>query len=212
MLPQEGRFHELLGEISLAQKQPQDALPHYQKAIDLNSGLLRLVPRRRRRAVPGRQSREGRRMADEERAAAAHGAGCVLPRHDRARARRSRQGHGVLPRGRQLAEPHRRNGRGRVRAHGSAAESGQLRRDRRPVRRSGPADGGRAESRAGAAAGLSGHAGAGRCRRPDRAAGVAGAPRCGAEARRAGRGVLGHRQHHAGAAAVPAIQGRAARG
>ena len=36
-LPQEGRFHELLGEISLAQKQPQDALPHYQKAIDLNS-------------------------------------------------------------------------------------------------------------------------------------------------------------------------------
>jgi beta-barrel assembly-enhancing protease len=37
LLPQEGRFHELLGEISLAQKQPQDALPHYQKAIDLNS-------------------------------------------------------------------------------------------------------------------------------------------------------------------------------
>ena len=36
-LPQEGRFHELLGEISLAQKQPQDALPHYQKAIELNS-------------------------------------------------------------------------------------------------------------------------------------------------------------------------------
>ena len=37
LLPQEGRFHELLGEISLAQKQPQDALPYYQKAIDLNS-------------------------------------------------------------------------------------------------------------------------------------------------------------------------------
>ncbi len=36
LLPKEGRFHELLGEISLAQKQPQDALPHYQKAIDLN--------------------------------------------------------------------------------------------------------------------------------------------------------------------------------
>jgi predicted Zn-dependent protease len=36
-LPSEGRFHELLGEIALAQKQPQDALPHYQKAIDLNS-------------------------------------------------------------------------------------------------------------------------------------------------------------------------------
>jgi predicted Zn-dependent protease len=37
MLPQEGRFHELLGEISLAEKQPKDALPYYQKAIDLNS-------------------------------------------------------------------------------------------------------------------------------------------------------------------------------
>jgi Putative Zn-dependent protease, contains TPR repeats len=37
LLPKEGRFHELLGEISLAQKQPQDALPHYLKAIDLNS-------------------------------------------------------------------------------------------------------------------------------------------------------------------------------
>ena len=37
MLPKEGRFHELLGEISLAQKQPKDALPYYQKAIDLNS-------------------------------------------------------------------------------------------------------------------------------------------------------------------------------
>ena len=37
MLPKEGRFHELLGEIALAQKQPKEALPHYQKAIDLNS-------------------------------------------------------------------------------------------------------------------------------------------------------------------------------
>jgi beta-barrel assembly-enhancing protease len=37
MLPKEGRFHELLGEIALAQKQPKAALPHYEKAIDLNS-------------------------------------------------------------------------------------------------------------------------------------------------------------------------------
>ena len=37
MLPKEGRFQELLGEISLAQKQPKEALPYYQKAIDLNS-------------------------------------------------------------------------------------------------------------------------------------------------------------------------------
>ena len=37
MLPREGRFQELLGEIALAQKQPREALPYYQKAIDLNS-------------------------------------------------------------------------------------------------------------------------------------------------------------------------------
>jgi len=37
LLPKEGRFQELLGEISLAEKQPKDALPYYQKAIDLNS-------------------------------------------------------------------------------------------------------------------------------------------------------------------------------
>ncbi len=35
-LPREARFHELLGEIDLAEKKPQAALTHYQKAIDLN--------------------------------------------------------------------------------------------------------------------------------------------------------------------------------
>jgi predicted Zn-dependent protease len=34
--PREGRFHELLGELKLAEKKPQEALVHYQKAIDLN--------------------------------------------------------------------------------------------------------------------------------------------------------------------------------
>ena len=34
--PKEGRFHETLGEISLAEKKAQDAIPSYQKAIDLN--------------------------------------------------------------------------------------------------------------------------------------------------------------------------------
>lgn len=34
--PREGRFHEFLGEMQLAQKKPEQALPHYQKAIDLN--------------------------------------------------------------------------------------------------------------------------------------------------------------------------------
>ncbi|MBC7982292.1 MAG: M48 family metalloprotease [Candidatus Obscuribacterales bacterium] len=36
LLPQEGRFHELLGEVELAQKNPQAAVPHYEKAIQLN--------------------------------------------------------------------------------------------------------------------------------------------------------------------------------
>jgi predicted Zn-dependent protease len=35
-VPREARFHELLGELELAGKQPQAALPHYQKAIELN--------------------------------------------------------------------------------------------------------------------------------------------------------------------------------
>lgn len=35
--PREGRFHEFVGEMELAQKRPEQAIPHYQKAIDLNS-------------------------------------------------------------------------------------------------------------------------------------------------------------------------------
>jgi len=36
LLPREGRFHEFLGEIALAEKQPEAAIAHYQKAIELN--------------------------------------------------------------------------------------------------------------------------------------------------------------------------------
>jgi predicted Zn-dependent protease len=35
-VPREARFHELLGELALAEKQPQAALPYYQKAIELD--------------------------------------------------------------------------------------------------------------------------------------------------------------------------------
>jgi predicted Zn-dependent protease len=35
-LPREARFHELLGELELAEKKPDAALPHYQKAIELS--------------------------------------------------------------------------------------------------------------------------------------------------------------------------------
>jgi beta-barrel assembly-enhancing protease len=34
--PREGRFHEFIGEMELAQKRPEQAIGHYQKAIDLN--------------------------------------------------------------------------------------------------------------------------------------------------------------------------------
>ena len=34
--PREGRFHEFVGEMELAQKKPEQAMTHYQKAIDLN--------------------------------------------------------------------------------------------------------------------------------------------------------------------------------
>ena len=136
LLPKEGRFHELLGEISLAQKQPQDALPSLPEGdrSELRTTSARTSAPASRSSRPA-ITREGRGMVVEERAAAADSAGCVLPRHDRARARRPREGDGVLPRRRRLAEPHRPDGRGRVHSHGPAAESRQLRRRGRPVRR-----------------------------------------------------------------------------
>jgi predicted Zn-dependent protease len=36
LLPQEGRFHQLRGEIELAQKHYKDAIPHYEQAIQYN--------------------------------------------------------------------------------------------------------------------------------------------------------------------------------
>jgi beta-barrel assembly-enhancing protease len=36
LLPQEGRFHELRGEIDVAQKRYKDAIPHYEQAIQYN--------------------------------------------------------------------------------------------------------------------------------------------------------------------------------
>lgn len=39
-IPREGRFHEFLGEVALSEKQPREAIPHYQKAIDLNPGYF----------------------------------------------------------------------------------------------------------------------------------------------------------------------------
>ena len=35
-IPKEGRFQEFLGEVALAEKQPQQAVTHYSRAIDLN--------------------------------------------------------------------------------------------------------------------------------------------------------------------------------
>jgi predicted Zn-dependent protease len=38
LLPREGRFEQLQGDVLLAQKQPADALPHFERAIALNPG------------------------------------------------------------------------------------------------------------------------------------------------------------------------------
>lgn len=40
LLPKEGRFHQLLGEIALAQEKPQDAIRHYECAIELDPGYF----------------------------------------------------------------------------------------------------------------------------------------------------------------------------
>ena len=39
-VPQEGRFQQLLGEIALVEKKPEEAIGHYQKAIELNPGYF----------------------------------------------------------------------------------------------------------------------------------------------------------------------------
>ena len=39
-LPREGRFHELLGEVALSEKQPQQAATHYNRAMELNPGYF----------------------------------------------------------------------------------------------------------------------------------------------------------------------------
>lgn len=40
LLPKEGRFQQLLGDIEMAEKKPQAALPFYDKAIELDSGYF----------------------------------------------------------------------------------------------------------------------------------------------------------------------------
>jgi beta-barrel assembly-enhancing protease len=40
LLPNEGVFHQLLGDIALAEKHDQEAVPHYQKAMQLNPGYF----------------------------------------------------------------------------------------------------------------------------------------------------------------------------
>ena len=40
VLPREGRFHELLGELELAEKKPEAAIGHYEKAIELNPNFF----------------------------------------------------------------------------------------------------------------------------------------------------------------------------
>jgi len=37
LAPQEGLFHQMLGDVAMAQKKPAEALPHYQQAIDHNA-------------------------------------------------------------------------------------------------------------------------------------------------------------------------------
>ena len=134
-MPREGRFHEFLGELELAQKQPRQGDSALSKGDRPESGLFRFVSR----AQASLQYRDGRQgegggVADEERRAVADRAGRVLPRHvlraTRAIARR-RWNTFAQPQARRARSGTRRSG---VRAHGSAAESGQLCRGAGPIR------------------------------------------------------------------------------
>jgi beta-barrel assembly-enhancing protease len=40
LVPREGQFHQLLGDIAVSEKRYQDSLPYYQKAMDLNPGYF----------------------------------------------------------------------------------------------------------------------------------------------------------------------------
>ena len=207
LLPKEGRFHELLGEISLAQKQPQDALPHYQKAIDLNSDYFGSYL-----GAGVAQFQAGNHAKAEEwlsksaqllpTAPAAYYLGTIArERGDRAKAMeyyraaagsQSRIGEMAAAEFIRMDLP--QNPDNYVAAAGQFDGQGRLLvvvQNRAPV----PLRDFQVTPVLVDACG------------PDRAAGLAGARRRGAEAGRAGRSVLGHRQHLAAAAAVSAIQG-----
>src|SRR6185369_2119885 len=40
LVPREGAFHQLLGDIALNEKRNQEAVPHYQRAMELNPGYF----------------------------------------------------------------------------------------------------------------------------------------------------------------------------
>jgi predicted Zn-dependent protease len=40
LVPREGQFHQLLGDIALSEKKYQEAMPYYQRAMDLNPGYF----------------------------------------------------------------------------------------------------------------------------------------------------------------------------
>jgi predicted Zn-dependent protease len=40
MLPQEARFHQMMGELALQDDEPKEAVPHYQRAIELDPGYF----------------------------------------------------------------------------------------------------------------------------------------------------------------------------
>ncbi len=87
LVPREGQFHQLLGDIALNEKRYQDAMPYYQKGHGAESRLFRFLAGRWRGAVPAGQQAAGAAVAGAQHGAAAHRAGVAVPRQHGARQR-----------------------------------------------------------------------------------------------------------------------------
>ncbi len=116
LVPREGQFQQLLGDIALSEKAQSGSLAVLPESHGPESRLLRLLAGRRRGAIPAGQQAAGTAMAGAQHGTAAHGAGVAVPRQHGARQRRCGRRLEVLPERRFIPEQHRAGSDARSRA------------------------------------------------------------------------------------------------